>query len=493
MAFSSARASLVEIEQAIKEEEHLIRAYQEELVLLKKLEEDKGEENCQEDNSISDGDILPSLTMDGVNNNKALGSTLGSSVEAPQQEEREEESSCHEDRQKNDEFFLNIQAAIRGFRFTAARQMTSLSSTQILERPLAMASAENFDVSVSKTNSYQFKGYFLSEPTVHASFLMEFEMTNERSSENNTANNRISRLQCEISSTSHSEEDLSWLQLQTEMLLEEDKTNLPAWIDVVSGYLAFDKRRKKCLSRWKEQRPDIQFKFTNQKSKSLLEFSMTAKDEDNDKNCSNPTTLSIAWGWKWKQNCDGLYLIKPKVECLEQPDLDSLVKVCGGCKQALRFLMPKRMNDNDISFHLLRDPRPAKRRRIVDDEDYDIAESSDSDNKSDNDDSDDGHVLSNYELMRLERIKRNEEYLAQLGLGGNNKTSMPATKKKKYNKKGSKRKKRRSSSRLLTKEPHDENVDMNLDSDASSRGENHRTNLVGQSLLERLAMFEDKK
>ena len=91
------------------------------------------------------------------------------------------------------------------------------------------------------------------------------------------------------------------------------------------------------------------------------------------------------------------------------------------------------------------DRKPAARQRNDDDDDDDddsssssssIADDESSRNDSDNDkddESNDGRELSDYEKLRLERIRRNREYLSQLGLEGSmpKKQAPPSRKKRK--------------------------------------------------------------
>lgn len=123
--------------------------------------------------------------------------------------------------------------------------------------------------------------------------------------------------------------------------------------------------------------------------------------------------------------------------------IDSLTGISGvhNTNSKVEGYVTNRQNDSDEKVD--EDPEEEKIKEETDNENpRDLKPDlvSDDDESSSDDDSDekapvhttaDGHEISEYEMLRLERIKRNRDYLAQLGLEGALGKKRPVQKKKK--------------------------------------------------------------
>jgi hypothetical protein len=485
-------ASSSSMDQAIEQEERLIRLYKAELSLLKQQQERRTHSSIPEQHPtqlpVDQSTASPAThSNDGVDpldwilqqQPQASVSSLMTSV------------AVEEDRFRED--LQDMQSALRTFCFTCVDRVATTSKNK--ER---QTRASDYEPDDSTLVSYNFQGYFEFDPSIKADIVVDFRLGRE----DRKGQARVLGIDCKLSS--EKDEDLTWLQ-QESRIKGEDETNLSKWIDGLSNYLQFDKRRKQFLSAW-EEKGYVEVKHV--RSKSIVKIPLQPRDEvgiddedpgnvsENDQTC-----VSIVWGWKWKVGRDVLRLAQASSALgLRQQDLDSLVKTCDSCERAIELVIPTRGksgNDSDDSEVLgelsereslsssdrkSRNKRNKGRSNIstepllqdpvddADDEgdafhsdrDDDIT---DDENNNDGGSQDewgaaDGGDMSEYELMRLERIKRNEMRLAELGLKGIEKKADKKPRRRYRTKKDRKVVPRRRLSSRLIKQLEEEDEDQ---------------------------------
>ena len=255
----------------------------------------------------------------------------------------------------------------------------------------------------------------------------------------------------------------------------EAVTPLALWLQRIGDYVRFDRRRRDFLER--SRRQCLVASVAQNRSKTTIEIplvrclgedgrgavpasasaaavsgpidgeemSTVARNgtadvaEEGDANTTAKIpTLSLVWGWSWKEGRDVLRLTQVSSELgLDQNDLNQLVSVCSSCERALEAIFPKLSGDiqEDWGEEGAGDSSSAKAydgeekfamvNIDADDEESDYCDEDEEEEENEEDmeeqDSESSsssveRELSEYELARLERIKRNEAYLAKLGL-----------------------------------------------------------------------------
>lgn len=436
-------ASSAALDLAIEQEERLINLYNTELSILKS-DQEKQKQSAQLQEHADATRRAPSVSATAVDSNRVdpldwiLQQQPQASISSLMSSVAVEEERFREDLQA-------MQAALRGFCFTAVDLVTSVAS-----RRYARASTE---MDTTDSVSYNFRGYFQFDTSVKADILVDFRLGRE----NRNGEARVLGIECKLSSET---QDLTWLQEEAR-IKGEDVTNLSRWIQRLGDYLEFDQRRKRVISIWEEKGFA---EATHVRSKSIVKIPLKSRSQvetDNDDTTTrNDRSLSIVWSWKWKEGRDVLRLTQASSTLgLKQQDLDSLVKACESCERAIGLVIPRNGDSDDVDsasesplelcdaesvssaneeplkLRAKRHGRP-KTAQQLDDEPILQDPLDDADDEGDpfnserdestNDEADDAskdskrsadqRQLSNYELFRLERIKRNEMRLAQLGL-----------------------------------------------------------------------------
>jgi hypothetical protein len=445
-------ASSSAIDHAIEQEERLIRLYKAELSLLKQQQERRAHSSIPEQHPtqlLIDQSTASSAATASAHNNDEVDPLDWILQQQPQASVSSLMTSVAVEEDRFREDLQGMQSALRTFCFTCVDRVATTTSNN-KERQTRTPDYEPED---STLVSYNFQGYFEFDPSIKAEIVVDFRLGRE----DRKGEARVLGIDCKLSS--EKEEDLTWLQ-QESRIKGEDETNLSKWIDGLSNYLEFDKRRKQCLSAW-EQKGYVE--ATHVGSKSIVKIPLQPKGEvesdDGDfgsvsKNES--TCVSIVWGWKWKVGRDVLRLAQASSALgLRQQDLDSLVKACDSCARAIELVIPARGKSSDASddsevlvelseteslsssYRKSRKERAKGRSKMstepllqdpVDDADDegDAFNSDRGDDHTDDEDNNDGgskdewgaadeSEMSEYELMRVERIKRNELRLAELG------------------------------------------------------------------------------
>jgi hypothetical protein len=224
-------------DEAIAEEERLIRIYEAEIALL-----------SQKDFQKEEGSLLTTAGVD-EDENSVVVEDDDPLVDWMLNEEDSSTSSLlaslSRDDTNNDHH--RFQPVIRGFCFTSVQQHKK--ATSIL------------------------RGYFVADPSIRAQIRVAV------SSKHKT----IESLECQLVDVPE-----EWRWLETEVV-PVTKRELAPWIEAVSSYLAFHKERQVFLQLLQE-RFEKTLKVEYKRSKVLLNFSIT-----------NSNVLSLVWGWKWKE------------------------------------------------------------------------------------------------------------------------------------------------------------------------------------------------
>ena len=264
------------IEEEIAKEQRLIRIYEAELKLLLDQEEQR---NAQQTTTVVDDDDGDDTTLGGpldwilqLQDTESSMSSLYASLRTTQEEDDHS----------------RLQPLIRGFCFTHIQK-------------------------ASEYTSYVFRGYFTSYPSVRACIRIFFERQEEKT--------RIQSIQFQL----ETEPDFEWLEKE----IKARKDDLAAWMESVSTYLRFHKRRDTFLYSLQKQHPsDVSVEM--RQSKALIVISRNGRE-----------LTSLIWGWKWKEGRDVLRLTRNLSRAaLRQSQLDALVVVCDDkCEEALKVML----------------------------------------------------------------------------------------------------------------------------------------------------------
>ncbi|EEC46495.1 predicted protein [Phaeodactylum tricornutum CCAP 1055/1] len=306
-----------------------------------------------------------------------------------------------------------LQTAIRQFEFTTVDKVPPRDG-----KPSSPHSAV----------SYSLKGHFLANESIHADFVIDFQLQNSRAEDKMTQTTKILGIICNLSSINEPDRDLSWLAREAK---PTDSGNFASFVTKICSYLEFDVRREACLTKWGH------VTVTRDHSKYLIEIPL---DHDNTGTNFHLSTLSIVWGWKWKDEHDVLRLTQTAFELgLKQQDLDFLVQACGTCEKAIGIVLAQTSGDTMLfpnDEQESRTPTLPDVEQDADQEDNDsldggvlrenasLASSTQSLTKSPS-----GRRRSDYEVQRLLKIQRNQQLLEKLGLSHSSR-SKPTTAEK---------------------------------------------------------------
>ena len=167
----------------------------------------------------------------------------------------------------------NIQQAIRGFCFTKAVRQSR-------------------DIHV-------LKGHFMTDTSVEATIQIQIHQSSD---------GKTIAVKCDLDQGDH-----AWM---SQHVCDD---NLPLWIEGISNYLQFDKKRTQFLV-------NHDFEFERKESRVRIQLS---------------DFLTVYWDWKWKRGEDAFRLPTslPPSTIIQPRNLEALVNVCkGNCLNALKLL-----------------------------------------------------------------------------------------------------------------------------------------------------------
>ncbi|GKY99805.1 hypothetical protein MPSEU_000934300 [Mayamaea pseudoterrestris] len=306
----------------------------------------------------------------------------------------------------------------------------------------------------SQREAYTLKGYFVDHQELGATIRIELQIEaavapnhlSVRSStianEDKSANERQLRVSAVLytlvsRAKSHTfeqnaatDDDIAWLQ-QLDATVTFDPLNLASWTDAMVRYLRFRKQRLLFL-----REKDHAIRITRQvHAKMTIELLLSDRQDSFTVDSStSASSIHLDWDWSWKLGKDLLRLPETTMMSLSlhRSGLAQLVTLTGSCQAAIELMLPSSTTTSSSSES---DSNNSNEDSDADDEAavsrHDElafnADGDDGDEEYDDDASDISriekakhhskkHKLSEYELQRLERIKRNEAYFVSLGL-----------------------------------------------------------------------------
>lgn len=353
-------------EEAIREEEALIRVYQAELAILQRersrtIEEEETNNTGgaaaavrRDEDKEDDEDVLllasmfpgPSLDDDNSLTTSSNGNTMATLVDLSR--------SKHE--------CLELTQAIQGFVVTTVETKTKVPPTvnnAILKQPPPTAAL------------YAVRGHFLAKPSISACIRMTVEIidknpesTRSKSqakrrrvlSPTDNSTTRVASLECSLSSSSEDGDDDNVSHLETAIALMQTKScnyihSLPNWIQRVSAYLEFDNHQHTCLRRWNRTYLGGVYRFSRQ----MIIVNNSSKTVKKDVVWIQPKSEtsklpSFVWEWNWTQEKDTLQLQvvgtagngdndDDENDDLSPKGLQDLVVCMGSCDMALETIL----------------------------------------------------------------------------------------------------------------------------------------------------------
>lgn len=287
---------------------------------------------------------------------------------------------------------LSLQASLLGFQFTDMKRLDSSEDHNEL--------------------SYEFRGCFVNDRHLEATLRMVFRRTDESAKADDEEDQlddldaactaRILRALCKV--------NRPWMQAEMKMFytVSDDDfvetTDFSAWIQQIVSYLEFDTRRNDFL----HHHPMIAVQ-RHDGSKITIQLPLLKPDTPypgthTSGQSQDIPTISLNWVWSWNAEVDALQMTEstlPPISGLTAHGLAMLVAV-RTCPGALLLILnhPEHLPDS-VSL---------SRRSVSAAESKADAENVDTSQVN-------AELLSEYELMRLERIKRNQAFLETLGLG----------------------------------------------------------------------------
>ena len=414
------------IEAQIAEEERLIEIYQAELALLKiddRRNKDNAtaskspfrfedEESSQEENESSNN--ITSSVPDPLDwimqQEEASVSSLMESLNKHQKELQPQNSAC-----------FVLQPYLRGFNFTSVERLDEFKNRDSLPPATPRDQAE-----------YELRGFFVKRPEFTATIYFRFQL------KSNSTEARILSMDCKLDHPQKGYENLLGRGRRG-----ATTTTFAQWIDRISNFIDFDDRRNKCIDKWKHESLLLQDKTEG--LNRIISFGLGDEDSGAGSNKGQSKCISLVWGWKEGQEflrftADSAHL------GLQQIDLDYLVRACGGAfHTAIQKMLPTPENilacEKDTRKQLETtetaefDADDEQSAQVGEQDEASVA--STASRASETPRSPSGRKLSDYEIFRLERIKRNQEYLAKLGLDGmhSESTNAPAKPRTKPRKK----------------------------------------------------------
>ena len=264
-------------------------------------------------------------------------------------------------------------------------------------------------------------------------------------------------------------------ELETVTALFEN--DLPSWMNTITNYINFEHRRQEVLSVLKEQgRLTYETLVTEVVPTTTVTLQTPLQQSNETSHSLTGRSFTCLWCWSWIDG-GGDYLqvlenpslssfslsssaSSPGQTLFQQSDLDFMVDTCGSCEMVIQQIFPPLRTSLTVQGEKVE--RRDCAAKLLEKDDIDVCDKEMFDNRpdahgspetsssrgEDESEQDDSRQLSDYELLRLERIKRNEDYLEKLGLL---RKEEPVTKKKRHHPKKEKRAlsvERRSSLRL---------------------------------------------
>ena len=428
-------SSALSLDEQIAQEELLIRCYQAELENLKR------KQRVDHDDVDAREDTEPAVTDHNPGDNHVLLEwMMQDNVEAAQELASNADLDPARLIREN-----QLQATLSGFCLESVDRLASQSPQARCER-------------------YKLRGYFMDDPSLGAEIEMELQAMDPNdqarspppngSSSNNRTKSftqgdhhclRMARLHVRFAirrnvvappgqSKTQLFVDTTWLQQHVASAMMYDPLNLPHWMDRTKRYLRFLNQRRAFLERHAES-----ITVTDQvHSKLTMEVNVAAAADDDaaadhaersstTATASTVTTdnntkaiIRLCWDWSWKHEKDLLRLPEraPASLTLHRAGLTHLVKVAGSCQAAIELML-----DNNNGQETRRRPQQpdakdsdSDYKALSSEEELSYRNSGNDDDSTSSSEDEHGYRPSEYELQRLERIKRNEEYFASLGL-----------------------------------------------------------------------------
>jgi len=452
----------------IAEEERRIGILQAELALLRR-QSTKRRAVCQSWSSVvnerqdlhEEDDPLDSILLLKDDYNDTTNVSLAQKVSVLLTEEQSSHVSSE------------VQAALLGFCFTSVSRVEQKDATK-------KTTAEAIDTSSRQEtepkpincasdgvslHEYELKGYFLDRDSLTATIRMILNIHPSRTP-------CIMALTCQID-----REPSQGLFSRFDFTVHHGRVgeamfgtcsrpnhSLGLWVQTVQQYLCFDNKRRQLLESLLDNDPDIQVSHPSEDKDGTVVLNIPVSSSDTsgsvplndslDEEKKTPDTpsqrcISISWKWSLKDRRDYLILSIPSDDLgLRQDDLNDLVSVTGSCGKALALLLGSesespvtqmRQNDTENDVTTSRTTNSPQDYADADDEQSQKNDRGDSDDSSYGDEGsvasesaavETTRVLSDYELLRLERIKRNEHRLKKLGLAHHTLKPLPATEAK---------------------------------------------------------------
>jgi hypothetical protein len=447
-------ATTISLDDQIVEEELLIRLYQNELDQLKRYQSRRHHAYnnddalaCtimsvtpeQEEQVIDDDDETDNVLLDWMHHKNSL-----SSQELSKQSADSLDSAPLARMNR-------LQALLSGFCIESVHRLLAPNRSNTLQEK---------ERKIQEV--YRLQGYFVDDPSLGAAIRMElhaesFQEGNDTSTTKErqlriaaldfSIQSRIASLEATEQASRHSyDSDILWLQHQVVSANRLDPLNLSSWVEGLTRYLRFRNQRLAFLQEHEKVIAITKQVHSNMTIELLLGGqSQDANDETNSRSIKQHTTIHLEWDWSWKHQKDFLRMPETIMMSLSmhRAGLKHLVELTGSSQAAIGLMLA---TANSSRCQGSSSDNSSDKEKDKDDDDDDSADDDlgfkaddDDDYSSSGEDDEDQHYyheeehkLSEYELERLERIKRNEAYFASLGLNDAKETLKKQVKGKRY-------------------------------------------------------------
>jgi hypothetical protein len=332
---------------------------------------------------------------------------------------------------------LKLQSVLRGFSFTEIHSVgknspTSNDTTTTTSPP-----------HTSTIVSYNLHGCFVMQPTLHATFVLELDIGSIPGKVRNVSCRVVCQERNPHNANDTTHDSWNWLAVQAKP--PHDTCDFPGWLNRLTAYLDFDHQRQAYLHSVAVTFPWQGVAWKQRKDTCRLVIPL---------NQSTWTRLVLVWAWDWENDKDTLSVTTESIRLgVSQMELDCLVQTTGSCHKAVDTII-SRLTSTDSPSH----QRSSKRHHEIvfsesdtslhesdrsdesavaepsspgdaDDEGTSSSEDGPSTHQNDDDSIDDddeernlhispnsGRRRSEYEVLRLQKMKRNADKLAELGL-----------------------------------------------------------------------------
>lgn len=292
-------------------------------------------------------------------------------------------------------------------------------------------SQEGINLSDSAREEYTIHGYFMDNPSYGAEICLTLAATETKYRKTKTKKKlgehpdkqvQIIFLDCKVISRASTDnkgqgasthtDDIAWIQEEVSRHSSIDHLNVALWLDRVVSYLRFQKGRNLFLQQHAEKLSVVH----QERSVVSLEIKFReAKGYTVRRNVSQSMTL--IWQWSWKRNQDTLRLQeKGRPADMHPADLEELINIVGSCQETVFLLLPSSKTRTVAQAENVESDADDEGQSLDEDESVLVDSRTTARSRKRVKQSEPEHQLSEYELERLERIKRNEAYLSSLGL-----------------------------------------------------------------------------